>query len=187
MLRRHVIPQDIFAELARGRGGAKAGRWLTNAERSKHMLLIRDLVDTTAMANHEQAAEVRRGYHKLSVMQREFPDAVEKVICQPAVGAWALNTVRRIHRRDSAGAFPQNINNLVAAAAIRASVPLTAAVPVVDGVVVIPSVGRALFSERYAEKLATVRVTESGAEVIAGTSGVQIPPIRRMTLMAGRA
>ena len=176
MLREHVMPQEIFADLARGSGGARAGLWLTNAERSKHMLLIRDVVDTTAAADHEYAAEVRRSYHKLFVMQREFPDSVGTVIRQPSVGAWALDTIRRFHRRETARAFPQEINALVAAAAIRASVPLTAVVPIVGGAVVMPSVGRALFPERCLEKSATVRVTGTGAEVIAGTSGVLIPP-----------
>lgn len=140
------------------------------------MLLIRRVVDTATVVSHEQAAEARSGYQDLSVIQRQFPDAVEKVICQPAVGAWALDTIRRIHRRENARAFPQNINALVAAAAIRANVPLTAALPIVAGAVVIPSVGRALFSEHCKEKSATVRVTGTGAEVIAGTSGVRIPP-----------
>ena len=175
MLRRFVIPREVFADLARGRGGVRAGRWLTDAERSKHMLLIRGVIDAAIVASHEQAAEARSGYQNLAVIQRKFPDAVEKVICQPAVGAWALDTIRRIRRRDNVGAFPQNINALVAAAAIRVNQPLTISLPIIDRAVVIPSLGRALFSQRCTEKSATVQVTRTGAELTAGRLRVRIP------------
>ena len=129
-----------------------------------------------AGAGHEEAAQARRGYQDLAAIQRQFPDAVEKVICHPAVGAWALDTIRRIQRRESAGGFSQKINALVAATAIRVSLPLSTSLPIVDRAVVIPSVGRALFPGHCTENSATVRVTGAETVIIAGTSGVQIPP-----------
>src|SRR5437016_12929633 len=119
MLRRLVIPEGVFADLARGRGGSRVGRWLTDAERGKHMLLIRGVIDAATAASPEQATEARKAYQDLAIIQQEFPDVVEKVICQPAVGAWALDTIRRIHRRENVGTFLQNINALVVATAIR--------------------------------------------------------------------
>lgn len=175
MLRQHIIPPDVFADLARGHGGARAGRWLAGAEQSKHMLLIRGVLYAAAAVNHEQAAEARSGYHNLSAIQQRVPDVVERVIRQPAVGAWAVETIQRIHRNENARAFPQHINSLVAATAIRGNVPYTGTLPVVDRALVIPSVGRALFPERCTDKSATVRVTATGAEIITSTASVHIP------------
>ncbi len=175
MLRRYIIPPDVFADLARGHGGARAGRWLAGAEQSKHMLLVRGVLYAAAAVNHEQAAEARSGYHNLSAIQQRIPDVVNRVIRQPAVGAWAVETIQRIHRNENVRDFPQHINSLVAAAAIRGNAPYTGILPIVDRAVVIPSVGRALFSERCKDKSATVQVTATGAEIITSTASVHIP------------
>src|SRR5689334_6223808 len=175
MLKRHIIPSDVFIDLARGRGGARAGQWLADAERSKHMLLIRGVLSATASVSHEQADEVRNGYQNLSSMQQRIPDVVERVIRQPAVGAWALDTIRGSYRNENAAIYPRYINALVAAAAILGNIPYTGTLPIADGGVVIPLVGRALFTEPCADKSAKIEVTATGAKIITDTAVISVP------------
>ena len=176
MLKPYVIPPEIFSELAQGRGGTHAGHWLVNAERSKHILLIRSAVDVAVAAGHKQARDAVKGYNDLAAMQRIAPAAVEAVIRHPAVGAWALDTIRHIHQGEHSLALPAHINSLVAGAAIRAHVPLTISLPIIDGTIVIPSVGRAFLPESCADESATVSVNGTDAELIAGATRVRIPP-----------
>ena len=115
---------------------------------SKHLVLIRALHDAVPPGgrNHLQA-----GLDLLSRVRRTRPDLVADVLGHPHVGAWAARTLRAVSGTEvPAPALLARIGYLAAAgatAAIRAGLAFEVAVPVVDGAVQLPSLGRAVVGD----------------------------------------
>ncbi|MER5322756.1 HEXXH motif domain-containing protein [Streptosporangium roseum] len=195
-LREHRIPADTFSDLAAGGGGVTAARLLAATQYSKHVLLVRGVVDTARATGHPQAGAARRGYDLLTAVQAGHPEAVDAVLRYPSVGAWARHTVRRLSD-PGAPAVPAQLGALAAAAALRAGTACTVEVPVTDGVITLPSVGQVLVPGGAAG--ATIRCSPAGAEVVgegfrielpasAVSSGADAPgwrPLRALTAEAG--
>nr|BFE78759.1 hypothetical protein GCM10020093_013600 [Planobispora longispora] len=72
-LREHRISRKVFLELASGGGGAHAVAQLATAQRSKHVLLVRGVLETARTAGHPQATTARRAYDLLAAIQRRHP------------------------------------------------------------------------------------------------------------------
>ena len=144
----HKVSPRFFRDLSEGGGGGVAAGWLVAAQYSKHVLLLRRVVGLAASAGHRDAHLARRAYNHLADIQRTRPDAVAAVIRHPATGAWAKRAAELLGSPETAPAgAPAWMMSLAAAAAIRADAPLTADLPVSDGWVVLPSVGRVATSE----------------------------------------
>ena len=162
----HRIPAQTFAALAGGGGGAKAARRLVAIQYSKHLLLLRSVVTLAAKVRHDEAETVRRAYGQLAEVQERDPAAVAEVIQHPAVGAWARETAMALSSPETAAsAVPGQMSAVAAAAAIRAGVPHVAEIPMADGSIMLPSLGRARASA------GRVRVNGDGIEV----DGVTLP------------
>jgi uncharacterized protein len=143
----HKVSPRSFSDLSEGGGGGAAADWLVAAQYSKHALLLRTVVGLAASAGHRDAHLAKRAYNHLADIQRTRPDAVAAVIRHPATGAWAKRTAELLGSPETAGdGTPAWMMSLAAAAAIRADTPLTADLPVSDGWIVLPSVGRAATS-----------------------------------------
>jgi HEXXH motif-containing protein len=161
--RHHHIPPSVLAALATGHGGGEAIRRLVALQYSRHVLLVRGVVDTAA----GPGAELRAAFDLLADIQQRAPSAVDRVLRHPSVGAWALAVL-------NGDANPAALGGLTAAAAVRARVPCTVKVPVADGKVMLPSVGQATFSPSCTS--AEVRIGRAGrAEIWAGGRQVVIP------------
>jgi uncharacterized protein len=131
----HSMSREMFTTLARGTGGPAAVGHLADAQHSKHLILLRGVLDAAGPDDHLATA----GYRLLAEIQRREPAAAEAVIRHPAVGAWAL----RVLQGDRAlrAAKPAGLSSVAAAAAIRAGVAAEIEVPVTDGYVTLPSLG----------------------------------------------
>jgi HEXXH motif-containing protein len=106
-VRSHHLPDDVFGTLAAGEGGIQALHYLAAAQYSKHLLLLRGVVDTAEAFGHPQAAQARRAYDLLAAIQEQVPGDVDAVVRHPAVGAWAWRTLRALHGgRAMVGADP---------------------------------------------------------------------------------
>lgn len=171
----HRIPASLFADLAAGGGGAEAVRCLSAAQYSKHVLLIRGVLDTAECTGHPGRHAARAGYDLLSAVQQADPGAVDAVLRHSPVGAWARRTVLVLRGEADPAPFavPEQLAALAAAAAVRARMPATIPLPVVDGAVVLPSLGRARLPGRTGT--ATVTVTPDGATLAADGATVAIP------------
>jgi len=168
----HRLPRNLLDALAAGGGGPDAIRVLAAAERSKHAILLHGVLTGAQAVGHEQAMHAHRGYELLIAAQRMDPASVEAVIRHPSVGAWALHTVRALRGGAAIpGAVPGALCAVAAAAAIRARLPATIDVPVVSGVVVLPSLGLAIAGDEGA----VVRSTPDGAEVTSAARQVELP------------
>jgi uncharacterized protein len=87
----HRIPADLFTALASGLGGPAAIRQLAGVRHSKHLLLLRLIVDAYAAdRDGDGAVDV------LVEAERRGPSAVADLITDPMVGAWAARTTRRL-------------------------------------------------------------------------------------------
>jgi HEXXH motif-containing protein len=153
----HGVPAHRFAELASG-GSAEAVQLLVEAQYSKHVILLHR-VATMARSAQDQIALA--GWDLLAEVQRQDLTAARAVITYPSVGAWAMHTVRG--DRQVPGAQPACLAALAAAAAIRAGLDAEIEVPVIDGMVVLPSLGLAQVPDAE-----TVTVRTATAEIYPG-------------------
>jgi uncharacterized protein len=173
-LRRHRIPRDVFAALAAGSGGSTAIGHLTAAQRSKQLLLIRGVVDWATATGHERAPQVRRAWQLLADIQTRSPDAVEVVLRHPPVGAWAQRTLRALDQDGIAtSAEPARLAGMAAAAAIRAGIRCEVRVPIIGGMVMLPSLGAVMARGEKGD--AVVRSGPAGAEVIMRDGSTPVP------------
>jgi HEXXH motif-containing protein len=163
--RHHHIPPSVLAALAAGHGGSEAIQRLVSLQYSRHVLLVRGVVDAVTGAG---AGEMRAAFDLLADIQQQAPSAVDRVIRHPAVGAWALSVL-------NGEANPAALGGVTAAAAVRARVPCTVNVPVEHGRVMLPSVGQATFSPSCTSAEVQIGRAEIRAEIWAGGERVVIP------------
>jgi uncharacterized protein len=170
--RYHAIPRNLFDALAAGGGGPEAISALAAAEHSKHVLLLHGVFAAAQDAGAEQARCARLGQEVLAEVERHDHGAAAWMTRYPAVGAWAVRTLRAL-RADTVEpeAAPARLAAVAAAAAVRSG--LDAEVPVlpVAGFVSLPSLGAA----RVAADSAAVRSYAGRAEVRWAGGRVEMP------------
>ncbi|MEV5408149.1 HEXXH motif domain-containing protein [Thermopolyspora sp. NPDC052614] len=169
----HTLPGELFDLLAAGGGGARAVHALAAGERSRRLLVLRDVV-ATARAGHADAEVTGRAYALLGELARAAPAALDEVISYPAVGAWALITLRRLVRGDPE-ADPARLAAIAAAVAARGRIPSTITVRATRDGVMLPSLGLARFPGAYPGQEAVVRVTPATTVVVLGDRTVPVP------------
>lgn len=162
---RHRMPGKVFLAIAAGSGGAQAIGHLRAAQYSKRLLLLRGVRDSVIARRHPAEGPVRQAFALLAQMQGDAGEAVDTVLRYPSVGAWARACLFRLGTEREAEAAPDWFGAVTAAAAIRAGFRCSVRVPVRNGGVVLPSLGRALLPGGSS---AIVRCDPSGVE-IAGT------------------
>lgn len=168
----HRIPQDMFEDLAGGGGGSGAISVLASGQYSKHVLLLRGVLDAAVAAGHHQMAAAQAGYDLLADVERLDPVAVQAVVGYPSVGAWAVRTLRALRGEPvMAGAEPGGLAGVAAAAAIRARFPARIEVPVIGGQVMLPSLGAAASTDENT----TVHSRADGADVVSAGFPTRVP------------
>jgi HEXXH motif-containing protein len=175
-LRPHRIPADVFLALSEGGGGATAVRHLAAAQYSKHVLLIRQVVESARAAGHEQAAQAREAYGLLAEAQDRARDGVDAILCHPPVAAWAQQTIRGLADiRTQRRAVPGQLAAVAAAAAIRSGMDWSAELPVNDGAVMLPSLGRITVPSCAACGRLRISIKQRQAHAVGDGWRVQIP------------
>jgi uncharacterized protein len=143
---KHDMPGHLFDAIATGGGGAEAVESLAAAQYSKHLALLRGVLETAEAVGHAERELVRRGYGLLAAAQRHDAEATQAVITYPSVSAWALRTLRAL-REEGEGphpdATPGRLCAIAAAAATRAGLPAEIDLPVTSGSAMLPSIGAA--------------------------------------------
>lgn len=175
----HAMPAEQFAALARGGGGPAAIGRLVAAQRSKHLILLARVAE---LARHSDRWDGDRpdggrpddglavaGYELLADLQRRDRATADEVIGYPSVGAWALHTIWEDQAMP--GARPSGLASVAATAAIRAGVDTEIEVPVVDGTVMLPSLGAADADSDTAVVAARVAEVRSGGFRVAVRPG----------------
>jgi uncharacterized protein len=137
----HAMPRGQFEALAQGGGGPDAITQLVDAERSRHVILVRAVAELVRQGIIPDDGITMAGYELLDRVQRQDQAAADAVISYPSVAAWALHTLER--DQSVPGAQPSGLAAVAAAAAIRAGIDAEIEVPVVNGTVMLPSLGTA--------------------------------------------
>ena len=157
----HPLPEAAFTELADGGGSPATMRWLGDAQRSKHLMLLHAIAEA-ATGPEAGPAAFRAGYDQLARIQDTAPGAAAWLLGLPHLGGWVHDTL--IHLDQGTAADFGHFACLVAAAAIRAGLPVDLDVPVRDGRVRLPGLGSLL----VAGEKSWVRLRSDGARVTAG-------------------
>jgi uncharacterized protein len=140
-------PADMVARLGTGGGGPQICAALGAGQYGKHALLLLGLVRAAERRDHPDAGLGRACYDLLAAIEQDAPDAVRSVVRHPAVGAWATGTWRSLTGPAGDGSGAPDLRWLAAvagAAAVRSGGAHTVDVPVLDGTVLLPSLGSAL-------------------------------------------
>jgi HEXXH motif-containing protein len=168
----HVLTAEQFATLARGGGDAAAIGQLVAGQASKHLILLGKVAELARRGERPDDWLAVTGQELLARMQRQHRAAADAVTSYPSVGAWALHTIRG----DGAipGARPSGLAAVAAAAAVRAGLDVEIEVPVVNGAVLLPSLGAADAvgtTAIVAAKAAQVRSADLCVELRPGAPG----------------
>lgn len=132
----HTMPQDHFDALAAGYGDAASVSHLNAAQRSVRRALLRLVHDR---ASQDVGGTFAGGWNLLTRMDNSSPDVVDEVLAHPYVRAWAERCLRTPGAmRADAG----HLASIAAAAAIRSGTLAELDVPVTDGYVHLPTLGR---------------------------------------------
>ena len=167
------MPDDVFAALATGTGGLCAVRLLSQAQRSKHLLLLRLIVVTATRIGHPQARELARAYDLLVAAQLRRPSDVDPVLCHPPVGAWAIRAWRNLRRGDALDCG--YLAALAASAALLAGMESAIEVPLTNGAVFLPFLGRMDLAFGGVAETVVVRSWSHGGEILVPSVRVAIP------------
>ncbi|WP_239115656.1 FxsB family cyclophane-forming radical SAM/SPASM peptide maturase [Planotetraspora kaengkrachanensis] len=168
----HRISAATFSALATGVGGRDAVSQLRAAQHSKHVLLVRGVMEEARVHAHPDAAGARRAYDLLATIQRHHPGIVERVLRHPSVGAWARQAIIAL-RSGERSAAPGQLAAVAASAAILSGTACDIDVPATEGIVTLPSLGQAVLPPMV--ETATVQCHTHGAEIAGGHAIVTIP------------
>lgn len=145
------LPDTDFDQLASGFGGAESVSRLISSQRSLRRVLL-ELLHRRA----RPAADARflDGWALLVRLQRESPTQLEQVLAHPHVRTWAEECLRSA---DSGGLPPAagQLAAIAAAAAIRAGARVEVEVPIIEGNVHLPTLGRLNVGDANTAEIAT--------------------------------
>jgi HEXXH motif-containing protein len=157
----HPLPEAAFTELAEGGGSPATMRRLGDAQRSKHLMLLHAIAEAATGPDAGPTA-FRAGYEQLARIQDMAPGVAAWLLGLPHLGGWVHDTL--IHLDQGTAADFGHFACLVAAAAIRADLPVDLDVPVQGGRVRLPGLGSLL----VASEKSWVRLRCDGERVTVG-------------------
>ncbi len=134
--RAHALPGPAFDELAAGHGGVRALSGLVEVQRSLRRSLL-----AAARTRCGDAADA--AWQALAALETRAPEAVWEVMSQPYLGAWAIRALESVP--DTGGGPAPDTGRLAEialAAAVRCGARLRLPVPLRDGSVQLPLLGR---------------------------------------------
>lgn len=159
----HAVTDDALAELAAGLGGASAIGQLTQAQRSLGRGLLTAVYQAgTATSAVDQAVKdrMRVAWQTLAVVDDDHPDAIDAMLSHPYLRVWAVRCLERLGRVGGAGpadagaadssqrdersltADLGHFASIVAAVAIHGRARALLTVPVLNGAIHFPGLGR---------------------------------------------
>ncbi|MFI9809275.1 HEXXH motif domain-containing protein [Streptomyces sp. NPDC052301] len=182
----HRVSRESLRAIAAGDADEADLRLLCSAQRSQLLLVLRAVLDHEDDAARrarrpDGVPSVEEAWRLLCTAQRLVPEAVEIVLTDPAVMAWALRLLRRLGgSSEAASTVPLwadlgHFQAVAAAAALQARIPAVLRVPAHRGLVWLPGVGVAgpVARRRWSE--AEIRVGRGDAVVRGELARVRLP------------
>jgi HEXXH motif-containing protein len=165
MLNQHRLSGRDFDMLAAGFGSAATVASLRAAQFSRRLIGLRAVLDAADRAGYADTPGLTAGWELLRTVQQHDATASLAILGYPFVGSWVGRCLRLLVGAPNDNA-PRELGYLgwvAAAAAVRAGVPFSIEVPVRDGIVCLPTLGRMLVPD-----LRTVNVHSDTAETMIG-------------------
>jgi HEXXH motif-containing protein len=170
-----------LAMLLAGDGSSQATRVLRAAQLSRHLVMLRGILDLAHERAPEDAARagLQDSYQALSDLDGARPGSLHGLIGYPYVGEWAVTCLRRLsHPRDAAdvplGLDLAYLGAIAAAAAIILDVEAEVTVPVRDGLVALPSIGSLAVGSVARSGLARLRRDNAGNVQLEGSAQMSL-------------
>ncbi|MFF1608291.1 HEXXH motif-containing putative peptide modification protein [Amycolatopsis sp. NPDC058278] len=184
MLDTHRVSLASLDALAEGRSDPAVVEQLKLANRSRHLILLRAVLDR-ATAESVASAPLpppAEAWTLLAAAQQRDAAAADVVLDHPQTGLWAANLLRRLGSDDPGDpplwADLGGLHLLATAAAIRAGLHFRSRVPVWRGAVMLPTLGRADVQGRREWDFAHVH-GQHGHVLVRGPAGsVRLPADR---------
>jgi HEXXH motif-containing protein len=177
----HRMTWSDFDLIARSGGGARLVRQLRAAERSRRLLLIRNLVDELSKEPQLLAPlpPAESAWELILRVDQKAPSVVDDILAHPYTGSWVGYTTRLWPGR-TPGVCPLwvhlgHLHSLSAAAAIRANLEFATAVPSWHGKTHFPTLGTVWFANPEAHSTAHVRRACGKTEVRHRDEVVRLP------------
>jgi HEXXH motif-containing protein len=167
MIAVHQLAPDVFEQLASGGGGADAVRELRQAQFSKHLMLVRYLLEQLP----DGGDAVR---DLLDQARNAAPESFHAVLGAPLVAGWAAIAGRAAIQGNLAATDLAHLNAIAVVAATAAGIDGSAAIPVHDGLAVLPGLGGF-----EATGATPVTVTTAGGQLL--PSAGRWLPVRALT------
>lgn len=154
----HQLSEPVLRALCSTTEDETAVAALLDVEHSRRLLLMRAALDLGAdvpEVGAEDLEDVQEAWRLLEASQKLDPEAFRAVLLDPQVGLWVVALFRRLSRDDRApveGEAPLAVElgflgRLAAAANIAVGADFRLRVPVRDGRVFLPGLGRALVGD----------------------------------------
>jgi uncharacterized protein len=172
----HEMSEEDFRELASGRGGASAVRQLIGGQQSLRrglLMAVHQAASAPVAVDHAARTRLQVAWEVLSTVDAEHPEALDRVLGHPFVRMWAVRCLDQLESPvPASGADLGYLSALAAAAAVQAGTPAELTVPVIDGAVLLPTIGRLVLGPEPARR-ATAHVIVDGDAVrfLAGDDG----------------
>ncbi|MBE1501205.1 HEXXH motif-containing protein [Amycolatopsis lexingtonensis] len=178
----HTFSWTEFDLLARSEGGPDLVRRLRTADRSRRLLLLRDIIDKVAAAPALRGPlpSPEQAWDLLVLAQETDPDALDEVLAHPYTGSWAGHTTRLL-RQLTTDPRPLwvhigHVHALAAAAAVRARIDtFQVRVPVWRGDVALPTLGLAQLGSAPEAETAELKSAGGRIEIVTGDHVVVLP------------
>ncbi|GAA3834379.1 hypothetical protein GCM10022226_64710 [Sphaerisporangium flaviroseum] len=122
----HTLPEPHFAALASGYGGVEAVKCLDEGQQSLRRGLVASVGGASASAE---------AWRLLTLVDRDARSVLDTVLAHPYVRVWAVQCL-------TGATDDGHLPSVAAAAAIRAGISASLQVPVRDGALYLPSLGR---------------------------------------------
>ncbi|WP_405666789.1 HEXXH motif domain-containing protein [Streptomyces sp. NBC_01166] len=167
------MPGTLFDEIATGGGSPEAVAFLVRGERTRRLLLLRELFDLfDADPRILGPLDARTVWPTLEAAADRAPEPVETLLLTPQVGSWLAHTLRRLHGTASGPplwADAGQIAAVAAAAAVHAGTDAELLLPARGRTVGLPALGMVRLPGPDEDDYHPVRVTVSGGTLTVRT------------------
>jgi uncharacterized protein len=183
----HEMTSADFRALAAGRGGPTAVAQLIEAQRTLRRVLLGSVyraATTAAAVPDPVGADLRAAWRVLTTIDKQQPEALDAVLAHPYLRVWAVRCLQRLKPAVPGGSAGQPaaggalvaadlryLGGIAAVAAIRARASARLTVPVLDGAVHLPALGRLITGQGEAGGPGEAAVTVTGDTVTVAAGG----------------
>ncbi|MFD9497973.1 HEXXH motif domain-containing protein [Streptomyces sp. NPDC060035] len=167
------MPGPLFDEIAAGGGSPEAVAFLVQGERTRRLLLLRELLDLfDADPGILGPLDAGAVWPTLEAAAALAPDPVEELLLSPQVGSWLAHTLRRLHGTASGPplwADAGQIAVVAATAAVHAGTDTELLLPARGRAVSLPALGLIRLPGPDRDDFHAVRTVVSGGSLTVAT------------------